>query len=123
MAATKATAQRGDDTRLLDFIREKVDTFVKWDLVRFFHDNPYAADSAENIARFAGRDARTVDRELQELVRSGVLEAYIAGNANTQIYRYVKDQQIRDAVQSFVIACDDREFRVRAINQVIEGLQ
>ena len=123
MAATKATAQRGDDTRLLDFIREKVDTFVKWDLVRFFHDNPYAADSAENIARFAGRDARTVDRELQELVRSGVVEAYVAGNGNMQIYRYVKDQQIRDAVQSFVIACDDREFRVRAINQVIEGLQ
>ena len=121
--AAKATAQRGDETRLLDFVREKVDTFVKWDLVRFFHDNPYAADSAENIARFAGRDARTVDRELQELVHSGVLEAYIAGNGNTQIYRYGKDQQIRDAVQSFVIACDDRDFRVRAINQVIEGLQ
>ena len=121
--AAKATTQRGDETRLLDFVREKVDTFVKWDLVRFFHDNPYAADSAENIARFAGRDAHTVDRELQELVHSGVLEAYIAGNGNTQIYRYVKDQQIRDVVQSFVIACDDRDFRVRAINQVIEGLQ
>jgi predicted transcriptional regulator len=123
MAATKATSQRENDTRLLDFVREKVDTFVKWDLVRFFHDNPFAADSAENIARFAGRDARTVERDLQDLVRSGVVETNVAGNGTTRIYRYVKDQQIRDDVQRFVIACDDREFRVRAINQVIEGLQ
>ena len=121
--AAKATSQREDDTRLLDFVREKVDTFVKWDLVRFFHDNPYAADSAENIARFAGRDARTVERDLQELVRSGVVETNVAGNGTTRIYRYVKDQQTRDTVQRFVTACDDRDFRVRAINQVIEGLQ
>jgi predicted transcriptional regulator len=123
MAATKATSQREDDTRLLDFVREKVDTFVKWDLVRFFHDNPFAADSAENIARFAGREARTVEQDLQDLVRNGVVETTLAGNGTTRIYRYVKDQQVRDVVQRFVIACDDRDFRVRAINQVIEGLQ
>jgi len=108
---------------LLDFVREKVDTFVKWDLVRFFHDNPHAADSAENIARFSGRETRTVEKDLQELVRSGVVETSVAGNGATRIYRYVKDQQVRDAVKRFVIACDDRDFRVRAINQVIEGLQ
>ena len=122
--AAKMTAQREDnDTRLLDFVREKVDTFVKWDLVRFFHDNPHAADSAENIARFAGRDARTVEKDLQALVKSGVLESSIAGNGTTRIYRYVKDEQVRDDIRRFVIACDDREFRVKAINQVIEGLQ
>ncbi|MEO8392836.1 MAG: hypothetical protein ABI700_07575 [Chloroflexota bacterium] len=123
MAATRVTTQRENDTRLLDFVREKVDTFVKWELVRFFHDNPYAADSAENIARFAARDARTVEQDLQALVRSGVLESNVAGNGTTRLYRYVKDQQVRAMVQSFVIACDDRDFRVRAINQVIEGLQ
>ncbi len=117
------TSQRGSDTddQLLDFVRNKVDTFVKWDLVRFFHDNPYAADTAENIARFAGRDARSVAKELEELVSSGVLDASTTGS--TRVFRYVKDQALRDLVQTFVIACDDRDFRVRAINQVIEGLQ
>ena len=118
--AQKTTPQR-EDVRLLDFVREKVDTFVKWDLVRFFHDNPYAANTAENIARVAARDPRTVEKELEELVVSGILEANTVGSA--RIYRFVKDQDVRDLVQSFVLACDDREFRVRAINQVIEGLQ
>src|SRR5664279_388791 len=121
--AQSSTSPRGDDidARLLDFVREKADTFVKWDLLRFFHDNPFAANTAENIARFAARDPHTVEKELQELVKCGVLQVSDAGSA--QIYRYVKDQAMRDLVQSFVIACDNRDFRVRAINQVIEGLQ
>ncbi len=115
------TSQRDSDVVLLDFVREKIDSFVKWDLVRFFHDNPYAANTAENIARVAARDPRTVEPALDELVSSGILVANTVGAA--QIYRFAKDQEIRDTIRSFFLACDDPDFRVRAINQVIEGLQ
>ena len=117
-AADSAT---DSDTRLLDFVRNQVDTFVKWDLVRFFHDNPYAIDTADNIAQFTGRDYLTVEQELQELAERGVLEGNNAGEK--RIYRYSKDAEIRSLVERFVHACDDRDFRIRAINQVIEGLQ
>ena len=117
----QSTSQRQDDVRLLDFVRNQVDSFVKWDLVRFFHDNPYAADTADNIARFAGRDVRKVEQELLELVDRGILEVSTTGG--TQVFRFVKDPQIRDMVQRFVLACDDPDFHVKAINQVIEGLQ
>lgn len=121
--AQKVTSQQDNDldTRLLNFVREKVDTFIKWDLVRFFHDNPYSANTAENIARFAARDPVVVARELDELVSSGVVDVTLT--SDRRIYRYVDDQQIRDLVREFVSACDDREFRIRAIKQVIEGLQ
>jgi hypothetical protein len=120
--AQKVTSQpnKDIDTRLLDFVRETVDTFVKWDLVRFFHDNPHAANTAENIARFAARDPHMVDQALQELVASSVIEANVAGN--TRIYRYSKNEETRDLIQAFVNACDDREFRIQ-VKQVIEGLQ
>jgi hypothetical protein len=116
-----AQRQRAADAQLLDFVRTKADSFVKWDLIRFFHNNPHAANTAENIAKFAARDARTVEQELDELVRSGLLEQNMAGT--TRIYRYVKDEQIRDLIGDFVSACDNRDFRVQAINLVIEGLQ
>lgn len=122
MAQTVASQQSNDlDTRLLDFVREKVNTLIKWDLVRFFHNNPHAANTAANIAQFAARDPQTVEQELDQLVESGVLEAAIA--SNQRIYRFVKDQPTRDLVQAFVNACDDRDFRVRAIKLVVEGLQ
>jgi len=122
VAQTVTTRQSNDlDSRLLDFVREKVNTLIKWDLVRFFHNNPHAANTAANIARFAARDPHTVEQELDQLVGSGVLEATIA--SSQRIYRYVKDQPTRDLVRAFVNACDDRDFRVRAIKLVVEGLQ
>jgi hypothetical protein len=62
------------DPRLLEFIRTKVNSFIKWDLVRFFHDNPHTTDTADSIARYTGRDVRTVEPELQQLVSTGVLQ-------------------------------------------------
>ncbi len=120
--AQTVTSQQGNDldARLLDFVREKIDTFIKWDLVRFFHDNPYSANTAENIARFAARDPQVVATELDELAATGVLE--VSDTGNRRIYRYVSDQQTRDLVRDFVSACDDRDFRVR-VKQVIEGLR
>lgn len=112
---------RGEDAQLLDFVRAKADTFVKWDLLRFFHDNPYAADTAANIARFAGRDAHKVDAELKQLADQGVLAVKIVGD--TRVYSFVKDEDVRALIGRFVLACDDPDFRVRAINLIIEGLQ
>ena len=53
--------------QLLKFLQTKVNSFVKWDLVRFFHDNPHTTDTADNIARYAGRSAETIRSELTEL--------------------------------------------------------
>ena len=109
------------DSRLLDFLREKVNSFVKWDLVRFFHDNPYAADTAESIARYTGRDMASIADELSELVKSGVL--HWQDVSGRKIYRLAADGQMRDLISKFVLACDDRGFRIKAINYVIRSMR
>ena len=109
------------DPVMLDFLHEKVNSFVKWDLVRFFHDNPHAADSADNIARYTGRDVRTIAGELVGLVEVGVLEQNeLSGQT---IYMLTSDQPMRDLISDFVRACDDRMFRVKAIYHVIRGMR
>ena len=109
-----------DDVQLLNFIKTKLNTFVKWDLVRFFHDNPFAEDTAENIARYTGRELYEIEVELAALVEQGIIQANDVGQ--TRVYRMVKDADTRERIHQFVIACDDRDFRVKAIQQVIEGL-
>ena len=109
------------DSGMLEFVREKVNSFVKWDLVRFFHDNPHAADTAESIARYTGRDAASIPDELRELVNSGVLNGQeVSGR---KIYSLAADRQIRDLISKFVLACDDRKFRIKAINYVIDSMR
>lgn len=110
----------GLDPAWQDFLRQKVNSFIKWDLVRFFHDNAHAADTAENIATVVGRDAETTRRELDSLAHAGVLE--IEKISNSVIYRLSSDPEMRVLIRDFMAACHDRDFRVKAINQVIEGM-
>jgi hypothetical protein len=105
------------DPRLLDFIKTKVNSFIKWDLVRFFYENPTTADTAENIARYAGRDASAVRPELEELVKSGVVQRRIVND--TDIYSLVEDADLRLLISQFVLACEDRHFRVKAVYHII----
>jgi hypothetical protein len=108
------------DPRLLNFIRTKVNSFIKWDLVRFFHDNPHTSDTPENIARYTGRDARTVEPELQQLAGAGVLQSFPLNGMT--VYSLATDNEMRGLIDTFILACDDRQFRVKAIYHVIRGL-
>ncbi len=107
------------DPQLLDFLQHKVNTFVKWDLVRFFHDNPHTTDTAENIARYAGRSVDTIRVELAELARAGLLEESRLGEMT--VYSLTADAATRDLLARFVAASDDRQFRVKAIYHIIRG--
>lgn len=119
---TASRVTMGDiDPHLLHFLRDKVNSFVKWDLVRFFHDNPHAADTAENIARYTGRDVRTITEELKGLVEAGVLEQNEVSGMT--IFVLASNREMRKLINEFVLACDDRQFRVKAIYHVIRGMR
>ena len=107
------------DPRLLEFLQAKIDSFVKWDLIRFFHDNPYTTDTADNIARYAGRSTETIRNELAELASSGVLKRSKLGDLT--VYSLSRDPEIRELMDKFVEASADRQFRVKAIYHIIRS--
>jgi hypothetical protein len=107
--------------QLLEFLKTRVNSFIKWDLVRFFHENPNTTDTAENIARYAGREVAIIEVELDELVGAGVLERQRIGDL--QVYSLVSDVEMRSLVEQFIRACDDRQFRVKAIYHIIRGMR
>ncbi len=109
------------DPRLFSFLTHQVDSFIKWDLLRFFHENPGAVDTAANTARYAGRDQLSVEKELGELANSGVLEQDVIGGMT--VYSLAGSQEMRKLVEQFVLACDDRRFRVRALYHITRGLE
>jgi hypothetical protein len=108
------------DPRLLELIRTKVNSFIKWDIVRFFHENPHTTDTAENIARYTGRDAFIIEPELQALAKAGVIEATSLNDL--MVYTYSNSPELRYLVDAFLVACEDRQFRVKALYHVIRGM-
>ena len=109
------------DPILLDFVKTKVNSFIKWDLVRFFHENPHTADTVENIAKYAGRNVTAVEPELEELVDNGIMKKNLLGEV--PIYALAIDEETRTLVDKFIMACEDRHFRVKAVYHIIRGMR
>lgn len=109
------------DPNLLEFLRTKVNSFVKWDLVHFFRSNPHTTDTAENIARYAGRSIETIRTALAELARDGVLEENQLGGMT--VYSLASDSHVREMLEQFVRASDDRQFRVKAVYHIIREMR
>jgi hypothetical protein len=109
------------DSGLLRFLQTTVNTFIKWDLLRYFHDNPHAVDTAENIGRYISRDAAAVEKDLDGLVASGVLRANDVPEA--RVYALSSDAEMQASVEKFMQACSDRQFRVKAIYHVIRAMR
>lgn len=109
------------DPTLLDFVKTKVNSFIKWDLVRFFYENPHTADTVENIAKYAGRNVDAVRPELEDLVESGIMEKRVLDS--TPIYALATDEIMRALVDQFIAACEDRHFRVKAVYHIIRGMR
>jgi hypothetical protein len=109
------------DPRLLDFVKTKVNSFIKWDLIRFFYENPNTTDNAENIARYAGRNVAAVEPELEELVESGVMEKHSVNDL--VVYSLAADEEMRKLIDNFILACEDRHFRVKAVYHIIRGMR
>jgi hypothetical protein len=107
------------DPEVLEFLKTTVNSFIKWDLVIFFFENPHTTDTIDNIARYIGRDAAVIQTDLEDLVKAGVLEQHTSGTLT--VYLLTKDAQIREKIKHFVSASDDRQFRVKAIYHLIRG--
>ncbi len=109
------------DPELLAFLRKFVNSFIKWDLLHFFHHNPHTIDTVENIARYAGRDQEAVAEELADLAQRGLLEETQMGDMI--IYALIDSSTLREQLSKFIEASEDREFRVRAIYHVIRDMR
>jgi hypothetical protein len=107
------------DPEVLEFLKTTVNSFIKWDLVIFFFENPHTTDTIDGIARYIGRDAGVIKSDLGDLVRSGVLDQHSTGNLT--VYSLTKDARVREKIKHFVSASDDRQFRVKAIYHLIRG--
>jgi hypothetical protein len=109
------------DPQLLDLVKDKVNSFIKWDLVRFLRENPNTADTAENIAKYIGRNAATVEPELRELVQSEIME--VRPVEGISVYSLTTDAETKELLDRFIKACEDRHFRVKVIYHIVRGMR
>ncbi len=87
------------DVELLTFIERYATNLTRWDLLVFFGENPSTRDNASEIAQNVGRRTRTIQKELDDLVYLGILDAH--QNADGNLYELTRLPETRRAVVRF----------------------
>jgi hypothetical protein len=103
---------------MLDFIKTNVNSFNKWDLLRYFYSNWQTIDTAEKIAQYAGRTVPMIERELDDLVDSGVMVKRRLNGVAT--YSLGSDAQTWALINKFVSACEDKLFRIKVVYHIVQ---
>ncbi len=99
------------------FVEKYVDSFLAWDLIVFFHQNPQAIDSSYNLSLRLGRKERDVKEALKKLVEKGVLKE--KGEENP-LYIYSPLDEVREKVDQFVQSLSSRTFRLQVLSLVLK---
>jgi len=106
---------------MLAFVRGKMDSFVKWDVLRFLKENPNAADTEAGLALYVGRKPEVVGPQLEEMAEAGLLQVRQVGDMT--VYSLTPDQATRDLITRFLDNCEDRRFRLRVIYHVARSMR
>lgn len=100
------------DPVLENFIQTYVASFIKWDLIVYFHENPDVVDSAHALAMRLGRHEAEVGEALRNFTHAGLL---VCEPGTSDIYRYAPSKEIAIQVNKFVEALESRGKRLQML--------
>jgi hypothetical protein len=98
------------------FVDRYVRSLLTWDILVFFHRNPDAVLDHDGLATRLGRHVEELQTECDDLCRDRILQC--AGG----LIRYRPDPEMRDTVEGFVNACQDRGRRLALIMMLLHKI-
>jgi hypothetical protein len=98
------------------FVEDHVRSLLAWDIVVFFERNPGAVLDLPGLASRLGRRIEEVEPEIDFLCENGILAC------NGGLVRYEPSDALREQVDEFVEACQDRGRRLALIALVLHRI-
>lgn len=64
---------RGVDSETLDFIQTYITSYTKWEVLKYFAENPSTVETVRGFARRLNKDQRQFSEALTSLARTGIV--------------------------------------------------
>jgi len=110
------------DPTLLDLVKTTVNSFTKWDLARFYSENPHVIVTAETVARrLKCNNLAAIRLALEELADGGLIQKFVY-DETTSYYALAADERTKDLVNSFIVACEDDDFRLKTVYHITQEM-
>jgi hypothetical protein len=95
---------------------------TKWDLISFYHANPFSIHTAKGLANMIGRSADQIFQDAEELASLNVLEKVCeTGNASS-IYSYEPTDDNAALLGSLLELADEDHSLIEELLQLLKEL-
>lgn len=126
--SARGITELGIKPQVMDRLLPHLDSFVKWELLRFLHSNPETAATVEELARYTGRDEMELKPAARALAAAGIVQQNDAGSGyeysltkddtlrhliNHLIQSYLGDRLVRDAISNQILRNQHQASRVQ----------
>lgn len=106
-----SSVNRGVDAETLDFVQKYLTSYTKWELLKYFAENPTAVESSKGFARRLGKDIRQIGEALKSLSRTGIIGN--GSGSETAGYTLTADDAQRSTLQKIAAAArSNNRFRL-----------
>lgn len=105
------------ETDLENFIEEYVNSFIKWDLIAYFHNNVGVFDTAHALAIHLGRKENDITKALSELAEKKLIMK--VKREGEDVYHYSPSIEISKMVSRFIEALEIREKRLLILTKML----
>src|SRR5690242_1016429 len=90
----------GVDQEAANLLLPHLDSFAKWELLRFLHDNPTTEAAIEDLARYTGRDETELKPAARALLAAGIFKQGEGEFGHT--YSLTQDEKTREMIDHLV---------------------
>lgn len=104
---------------VIDFVDGYLDSFVTWDVLIYFHENPHVEKKLSGIALDIGRAAPSLETVLGNLAGKGVLLGETEAGDEPS-FRYTPTSEFRVTMERFIEATRDRTNRLVFVSRVLQ---
>ncbi len=115
----------GLDEPMEQFMYRFVNSFIKWELINYFHEHPKTAFKILDLSKALNRSSESIKREVQELAEEGLLHASKNGKKIEYSYllstEHPKERALHEVVNQFIHLCRTREGRLRVIYKILKN--
>jgi len=100
-----------------EFVQKYVNSFVKWDILEIFAQNPLNSFSLDYIAFVTSRDLITTEKNLKELTEVKLLEE--SQHKNIDYYFLTSNNDLRFILKAFFNYLQLKENRLKIITLIL----
>lgn len=97
------------------FCDDYVASFVCWDLILFFHNNPGARDDVKGLASRLGRKEEDIDAAVKHLALKQVL-----CEAGEGVFEYAPASEVAERIGRFAVSLESTDLRLLALLHVLD---